>query len=102
MNTAAAKLSGILPTGNVAVLVNKAEDRRYLSGFRGTAGTLLVCKTGIYLITDGRYGEQAREQAQGWTVIVDKIRYMCLHNLFATRACERFGLMRGLQPMIST
>jgi len=72
MNSATAKLIEILPTGNVAVLINKAEDRRYLSGFTGTAGTLLVCKTGVYLITDGRYGEQAREQAQGWTVVVDK------------------------------
>lgn len=72
MNTGVTKLMESLPTSDVAVVVSKPENRRYLSGFTGTAGTLLVCKTDAYLITDGRYGEQACEQAPGWTVIVDK------------------------------
>ena len=39
--------------------------RRYVSGFTGSAGTLLVFPTWAGLWTDGRYFLQAEEQLQG-------------------------------------
>ncbi|MCD8004430.1 MAG: aminopeptidase P family protein [Oscillospiraceae bacterium] len=39
--------------------------REYLSGFTGSAGTLLVLPEGAYLWTDGRYFLQAAQQLEG-------------------------------------
>ncbi len=49
-----------------ALLISAAEGRRYLSGFTGSAGYLLVSPTAAILISDGRYTTQAAEQAPGW------------------------------------
>ena len=38
---------------------------RWLSGFTGSAGRLLVSDSTTYLLTDGRYAEQAEKQMQG-------------------------------------
>jgi Xaa-Pro aminopeptidase len=45
-----------------ALLVTKLVNIRYLTGFTGSAGMLLVLPDELVLITDGRYREQASEQ----------------------------------------
>jgi Xaa-Pro aminopeptidase len=50
------------------IFISKAENRAYLSGFTGSYGFLIVTPNEATLITDGRYLEQARQQAPGWTV----------------------------------
>jgi len=45
-----------------AVLVSRAEDVGYLSGFTGHDSFLLIGGGWARLITDGRYGEQARQE----------------------------------------
>lgn len=49
--------------------VTKPENRAYLSGFTGSFGYLLVTDSEAVLFTDGRYVEQAAEQAPGWKII---------------------------------
>src|SRR5512139_695501 len=51
-----------------ALLVVQAENRRYLSGFKGSAGVLLITPTRAILATDFRYWEQAGRQAPDFTV----------------------------------
>ena len=51
-----------------ALLVMQAENRRYLSGFTGSAGVLLITSTQAILATDFRYWEQAGQQAPDCTV----------------------------------
>ena len=46
-----------------AVFVSQAENRRYLSGFTGSAGYLFITRKSAILATDFRYIEQARGQA---------------------------------------
>ena len=46
-----------------AFLISSPENRRYLSGFAGSAGYLLVSQTDAVLATDFRYVEQAGRQA---------------------------------------
>ena len=46
-------------------LVTKMSNVRYLSGFTGSNGILLVTGKDVYFITDGRYTNQAREQVKG-------------------------------------
>ncbi|GAW28455.1 Xaa-Pro peptidase family protein [Carboxydocella sp. ULO1] len=50
-------------------LVNRPENRRYLSGFTGSNGWLLITEKDTLLLTDFRYLEQAAAQAEGWQVI---------------------------------
>ena len=51
-----------------ALLISGAHDRRYLSGFTGSAGHLLVTASAAVLATDFRYTEQAAAQAPGFDV----------------------------------
>jgi len=46
-----------------AVLISQSDNRRYLSGFTGSAGFLLVSQDRAVLATDFRYVEQARAEA---------------------------------------
>lgn len=50
------------------LLVSGADNRRYLSGFTGSAGFLLVSSTTAILATDFRYTEQATRQSPSFDV----------------------------------
>lgn len=47
-----------------ALLVTKLINVRWLSGFTGSNGALLITSSGLRLITDGRYEEQAAQQLE--------------------------------------
>lgn len=51
-----------------AVLITQADNRRYLSGFHGTAGYLIISETQAVLATDFRYTEQARTEAPDFKI----------------------------------
>ncbi len=51
------------------LFITKPENRAYLSGFTGSFGYLLVTDREALLFTDGRYVEQAAQQAPAWQVI---------------------------------
>jgi Xaa-Pro aminopeptidase len=53
------------PGGLDALLVSRLPNVRYLCGFTGSAGTLLVTRDRVALVSDGRYAEQAAEQLAG-------------------------------------
>lgn len=53
------------------LFISNNENRRYFSGFVGSAGYLLVTQEQAVICTDFRYTEQAMQQAPGWRV--DKI-----------------------------
>ncbi|SDJ12995.1 M24 family metallopeptidase [Natribacillus halophilus] len=50
------------------ILVNSSTNRRYLTGFTGTAGIVLISKNDARLLTDFRYTKQAEEQVDEFTV----------------------------------
>ncbi|HIW31510.1 MAG TPA: Xaa-Pro peptidase family protein [Candidatus Paenibacillus intestinavium] len=52
-----------------AIIIDSPINRRYLSGFTGSAGTLLLTTSASYLLTDFRYRTQAAEQATGYQVL---------------------------------
>ena len=61
-----------------ALLLSRAANKRYYSGFRlgdaegptsGFAGTLLVTRDANMILADSRYTEQAANEAPGWDVI---------------------------------
>lgn len=58
-------------SGVDALLVTNLTNVRYLTGFTGSAGRLLVSASGLVLLTDGRYGEQAETQLAAAGVVAD-------------------------------
>ena len=54
------KLRGLLPQKGIdALLISMPENRRYMSGFTGSAGYLFITNERAILGTDFRYTEQA-------------------------------------------
>ena len=55
-------LSRVGDEGLDALVVSHPANIRYLTGFSGSAGLLLVCRQGTLFITDFRYETQSREE----------------------------------------
>ena len=51
-------------------LTSDTVSLRWLSGFTGSAGKLLIGEDSAYLLTDGRYAEQAEIETQGTEIKV--------------------------------
>ncbi|SHK12378.1 M24 family metallopeptidase [Tepidibacter formicigenes] len=52
-----------------AVLIYKPENRRYISGFTGTAGYVLITEDKSIFFTDFRYIQQAASQCKGFEIL---------------------------------
>ncbi len=59
----------LVELGVDALLIVHPENRRYLSGFRGSAGWLLISPKSALLAVDFRYVEQARMEAPGFEIV---------------------------------
>src|SRR5580700_2690978 len=57
-------------TGLDALLVSHLPNIRYLCGFTGSAGFLLVTETGSVFFTDLRYDTQGRDEVKGAKVVI--------------------------------
>lgn len=55
-----------------ALLVSQPENRRYLSGFTGSSGWLLISKQKAILATDFRYVEQAKGESPDFEIVQTK------------------------------
>jgi Xaa-Pro aminopeptidase len=66
-------LRGILPDHHLdAFLVTHPPNIRYLCGFTGSAGALVVTGAKCVFFTDGRYTAQARSEVQGARIVVGR------------------------------
>ncbi|WP_379128774.1 M24 family metallopeptidase [Paenibacillus sp. sgz500958] len=69
-NNRVSKLRGVLQEhGLDAMLITSGINRRYLSGFTGSSGYILVTADDCYLLTDFRYMTQATNQAAGLSIV---------------------------------
>lgn len=50
------------------LLVMSPHNRRWLTGFTGSAGDVMITRDGAFLGTDGRYWSQAAQQAPDYTI----------------------------------
>ncbi len=62
-------LTKIRDLGAQAFVVTSPVNRRYLTGFTGSAGTVWISENRKALLTDFRYIEQAKGQCPGWEII---------------------------------
>lgn len=77
------KLDGLLITGGT--------NRRYVSGFTGSAGALFVSPNEALLLTDFRYIEQATQEAPAFDVVRYDALPTRLGELLANRPGARIG-----------
>ena len=56
-------------SGAEALLILKTENRRYVTGFTGSAGLALITPSEAFLAVDFRYEQQAADEAPDWTVL---------------------------------
>jgi Xaa-Pro aminopeptidase len=92
------RLRAVMPAaGCQTMLVTKIENIRYLTGFTGSAAMLVVRADDAALLTDGRYGDQAREQlkACGVEATVEVGRMRAQHE--ALRRIVRGTAALGLE-----
>ncbi|MGD0230500.1 MAG: aminopeptidase P family protein [Syntrophorhabdales bacterium] len=75
--------------GLQACLIKGMENIFYLTGFRGSEGTVLVTRGDVVLLTDSRYITYAREVAKGCIVLEVKGKGPIIEELF-----RRYGITR--------
>lgn len=77
-----------------AIVVLSPYNRRYLSGFTGTSGSLLITQDTKQLITDFRYIQQANSQAEDFEIInqngpmINKINELIQHGNYKNVGVE--------------
>jgi Xaa-Pro aminopeptidase len=65
-------MQAALKAGADALVVTHGPDVRYLSGFTGSSGAVALIGGRAALFTDGRYTAQAKAEAHGLRVVIDK------------------------------
>ncbi len=69
-NERVARLRALLADrGHEALLIGSPFNRKYVSGFTGSSGMVLITQTSSVLLTDFRYRSQAPEQAKGFQIV---------------------------------
>ncbi len=74
------------------LLIDSSQNRRYLSGFTGSAGRILFTDKQDYFLTDFRYVEQANEQTEGYKIIeINKNFEVKLNDLAQENGITKLG-----------
>jgi Xaa-Pro aminopeptidase len=87
--------------GLEALLISHPVNRRYITGFTGTAGMALVTERDAVLVTDFRYVNQVRQQAPHFDVyrhdgdIFQAVADLCRQRGFKSLAFEQDHLTYG-------
>ena len=82
-----------MPADIDAMLVTKLVNVRYLTGFTGSSGAVLVRRDGdAVLATDGRYDEQARAEAPELPIVVSRTPAAELVATARNRDPSRLGI----------
>jgi len=75
-----------------AILITDPINRYYVSGFRGSAGALLISKKAALLLTDFRYIESASSQTTGYEIVkVDRGVAKAFPDLLRKAGVDRVG-----------
>jgi Xaa-Pro aminopeptidase len=80
------------------LLVTHLPNIRYLCGFTGSAGILLISGHGATFFTDGRYRTQAREEVSGARVVIARKAPLLTAAEFLAEARSRAAQRLGLEP----
>src|SRR5262252_533918 len=86
-----------------ALLVTHLPNVRYLCGFTGSAGVLLVHRSQVIFFTDGRYRTQAREEvSDARIVIATKTPSLAATEMLAPAGARKTRLHVGIESQSVT
>ena len=80
------------------LLVTHLPNIRYLCGFTGSAGTLLISELGTTFFTDGRYRTQARSEVSSARIIIARKSHVLAAAEFLAASPSRTAQRLGLEP----
>ena len=96
------RLKTVLKQNNLdAILVTNGINVRYLSGYTGTEGTLLVTARAAYFFSDSRYTEQAKKQVTDAKNIIFTDKIGAIGKQVARLSIDRMGI-EGNQVTVNT
>lgn len=75
-----------------AILIDSPSNRRWLSGFTGSSGRLLITRQKAILATDSRYWQQANTQAPDFELYQDQRLHEDTVSLMRSANVERIGI----------
>ncbi|MHC1698457.1 MAG: M24 family metallopeptidase [Geobacteraceae bacterium] len=75
-----------------AILVSDLKDVRYLTGFSGSEGLLLLSDAEVTLLVDSRYTVQAQNETTGCTVVEFREKQTALETLVAEHGVTSLGI----------
>lgn len=87
--------SRLIESGLDALVVQSGVNRRYLSGFTGSAGALVIGLHNAWIMVDFRYVEQAARQASEYTQIQFRNLNESLAALMGEQGFARAGFEAG-------
>ncbi len=73
------------------LILLSSENVRYLSGFTGSEGTVIITGDGGYFLTDSRYTTQAGQEVPGFEIITFKKKLDGLKDVMAQAGIGRLG-----------
>lgn len=80
------------------VMITKAENRRYITGFTGSSGIVVISRERQVLVTDFRYLEQAASQTTGFEIVdgtadmIGKVKEIVAELKIQTLGFEAMGM----------
>ncbi|HHT25749.1 MAG TPA: aminopeptidase P family protein [Firmicutes bacterium] len=74
-----------------ALVVSSKPNRTWLTGFHGSAGTVVITPAALYLLVDFRYIEQAKVQAPAAHTVMYKNLYPTLREQLTSLGVKRAG-----------
>ena len=80
-----------------ALLVSHLPNIRYLCGFTGSAGVLVVAEERTVFFTDVRYDTQAHEEVKSAKVVIARKSSLAAVGEFLARRKRRHGLVLGIE-----
>jgi Xaa-Pro aminopeptidase len=75
-----------------ALLVIHPSNVRYLCGFTGSAGAIVISQSKSVFFTDGRYNEQARAEVQGSRIVVARKSPLTAAAEWLVRNAKKLGV----------
>ncbi len=83
------------------IWITASENRRYLSGFTGSAGSLLVSAQAVSLVSDFRYEHQAAIESPAWTFHLSTLPEAPEPVLIAQLACSQGVRKLGFEGQVA-
>ncbi len=86
------RLMAALPDEIDAALITEDVNRRYFTGMKSSAGTVLVTREKAYLVIDFRYIEKARKTVRDAEVIMQEKLYEQLNSLLEKHGAKNVAI----------